>query len=147
MLAASSSIGWQYLQLCVQFCDPDDGRRDRLKHAEHLLEINKSRNIASCWLQLRNGEGENVFFFFSLSSGTCWSLEVLKTMKWKQLSPYLHSDCTIFITPHKEFLMKSHHMIFIQNNFIGQSMQPSKHSNRYDTLPFIIQSAMNNTCT
>jgi hypothetical protein len=31
-VAASSSIGWQYLQLYVQLCAPDDGWRNRLKH-------------------------------------------------------------------------------------------------------------------
>ena len=35
-LAASSSIGWQYLKLYVQLCAPDDGRRNRLKHVERL---------------------------------------------------------------------------------------------------------------
>jgi len=35
-VAASSSIGWQYLKLYVQLCAPDDGRRNRLKHVERL---------------------------------------------------------------------------------------------------------------
>ena len=35
-IAASSSIDWQYLKLYVQFCAPDDGRRNRLKHVDHL---------------------------------------------------------------------------------------------------------------
>ena len=35
-IAASSSIGWQYLKLYVQLCVPDDGRRNRLKHVERL---------------------------------------------------------------------------------------------------------------
>ena len=35
-IAASSSIGWQYLKLYVQVCTLDDGRRNRLKHVEHL---------------------------------------------------------------------------------------------------------------
>jgi len=35
-VAASNSIGWQYLKLFVQFCAPDDGRRNRLKHVECL---------------------------------------------------------------------------------------------------------------
>jgi hypothetical protein len=34
---------WQYLALYVQFCAPDDGRRNRLKHAEQFIEINRSR--------------------------------------------------------------------------------------------------------
>ena len=33
-IAASSSIGWQYLKLYVQLCAPDDGRRNRLKHVK-----------------------------------------------------------------------------------------------------------------
>ena len=35
-LAASSSIGWQYLKLYVQLRAPDDGRRNRVKHVECL---------------------------------------------------------------------------------------------------------------
>jgi len=35
-VAASSSIGWQYLKLCLQLCAPDDGRRNRLKYVERL---------------------------------------------------------------------------------------------------------------
>ena len=35
-LAASSSIGWQYLKLYVHFYAPDDGRRNRLKHVDRL---------------------------------------------------------------------------------------------------------------
>ena len=50
LAAASSCIGWQYLTLHVRFCAPDDGRRNRLKHVEHFVEINKSRNVAYCWL-------------------------------------------------------------------------------------------------
>jgi hypothetical protein len=36
----------------VQICAPDDGRRNRLKHVEQFVEINKSRNVASCWLYI-----------------------------------------------------------------------------------------------
>jgi hypothetical protein len=35
-VAASGTIGWQYLKLYVQLCAPDDGRRNRLKHVERL---------------------------------------------------------------------------------------------------------------
>jgi len=35
-VAASSSIGWQYLKLYVQLCAPDDGWRNHLKHVERL---------------------------------------------------------------------------------------------------------------
>jgi len=35
-VAASSSIGWQYLKLYVQLCARDDGRRNRLKHVQRL---------------------------------------------------------------------------------------------------------------
>jgi hypothetical protein len=35
-IAASSSIGWQYLKLYVQLYAPDDGQRNRLKHVERL---------------------------------------------------------------------------------------------------------------
>jgi len=44
----------QYLTLYVQFWTPDDGRKNRLKHAERLTEINKLWNIASCWLYSAN---------------------------------------------------------------------------------------------
>jgi hypothetical protein len=33
---------WQYLTY-VQFCAPDDGRKNRLKHVEQFIEINISR--------------------------------------------------------------------------------------------------------
>ena len=33
----------QYLTLYVQFCAPDDGRRNRLKSVEQFIEINRSR--------------------------------------------------------------------------------------------------------
>jgi hypothetical protein len=35
-VAASSSIGWQYLKLYVQLCASDDVQRNRLKHVERL---------------------------------------------------------------------------------------------------------------
>ena len=49
MVAASSSIGWQYLKLYVVMCswwweeEPPETCRASVK-------INKSRNVASCWL-------------------------------------------------------------------------------------------------
>ena len=50
-LAAGSSTGHdKYLTLNVQFWAPDDGRKNRLTHEECLTEINKLRNVASCWL-------------------------------------------------------------------------------------------------
>ena len=38
----------------VQFWAPDDGRKTRLKHVEHLTDINKLWNVASCWLYCAN---------------------------------------------------------------------------------------------
>ena len=38
--------------LYIQFSAPDDGRRNRLKHAEHFTEINELCDVASCWLYL-----------------------------------------------------------------------------------------------
>ena len=35
-IPASRSIGWKYLKPCVQFCAPDDGRRNRLKHVQRF---------------------------------------------------------------------------------------------------------------
>jgi len=40
----------KYLTLYVQFWAPDVGRKTRPKHVERLTEINKLRNVASCWL-------------------------------------------------------------------------------------------------
>jgi hypothetical protein len=37
-VAASDSIGWQYLKLFVQLRAPDDGRRNRLKHVPCLYK-------------------------------------------------------------------------------------------------------------
>jgi hypothetical protein len=33
----------QYLTLYVQFCTPDDGQRNRLKHGEQFIEMDRSR--------------------------------------------------------------------------------------------------------
>ena len=44
----------KYLTLYVQFWAPDDGRKNRLKHAERLAEVNKLWNLASCWLYSAN---------------------------------------------------------------------------------------------
>jgi len=38
----------------VQFWAPDDGRKSRLKHVDHLTGINKLRNVASYWLYSDN---------------------------------------------------------------------------------------------
>ena len=43
----------KYQMLYIQFWAPDDGRRNRLKHVEHLTEINELCNGASCWLYLK----------------------------------------------------------------------------------------------
>ena len=50
-LAAGSSNGLTNTWRCMcSFWAPDDGRKNRLKHVERLTEINKLRNVASCWL-------------------------------------------------------------------------------------------------
>ena len=69
-IAPSSSIGWQYLTLHVQFCAPDDGRRNRLKHVENFVERNKSRNVASCWLYFGNKSLDWCYFDKQLKVGT-----------------------------------------------------------------------------
>ena len=38
-----SKVPYHPRQLYVQFCAPDDGRRNRLKHVEQIIEINRSR--------------------------------------------------------------------------------------------------------
>jgi len=40
--------------LYVQFRAPDDGWKNCLKHVEHLIEINKLRNVASYRLYSEN---------------------------------------------------------------------------------------------
>ena len=47
------SISLIFIFSYIQFWAPDDGRRKRLKHAEHFTEINKLCNVASCWLYLK----------------------------------------------------------------------------------------------
>ena len=42
------------LTLYVQLCAPDDGRKNRLKHAEGLTEINKIEKRCICWLYSEN---------------------------------------------------------------------------------------------
>ena len=44
---------WQYLTLYVQFCALDNGRRNRLKHVEQIIEINRSRKRCIFWLYFR----------------------------------------------------------------------------------------------
>jgi hypothetical protein len=38
----SHPLVWQYLTLYVQFCAPDDGLTNRLKHVQQFIEINRS---------------------------------------------------------------------------------------------------------
>jgi len=54
LLPAASHLSDQYLTRYVQFWAPGDGRKSRLKHVECLTEINKLRNVASCWLNSAN---------------------------------------------------------------------------------------------
>jgi hypothetical protein len=42
-LTESSTDVCQYLTLYVQFCAPDDGQRNRLKHVEQFIEMDRSR--------------------------------------------------------------------------------------------------------
>jgi len=53
---AHSVMYWsdKYLTLCAQFWAPDDGWKNHLKHVQCLTEINKLRNVASCWLYFAN---------------------------------------------------------------------------------------------
>jgi len=48
LLQQAAVLVWKYLTLYVEFCAPDDGRRNRLKHVEQFIEINRSRK--SCIL-------------------------------------------------------------------------------------------------
>jgi len=43
-------LSGQYLTLYVQFWAPDDEQKNCLRHVQRLTEINKWRNVASCWL-------------------------------------------------------------------------------------------------
>jgi len=43
----------QCLMLYVQFCAPDDGLRNRLKHVQQFIEIIDRENVESCWLYFR----------------------------------------------------------------------------------------------
>ena len=40
----------KYPMLYMQFWAPDDGQRNCLKYVQHITEINKLHNVASCWL-------------------------------------------------------------------------------------------------
>ena len=71
--AASGIVNQYCCLLHVQFCAPDDGRRNRLKHVEYFVEINKLRKDASCWLYFGNifamyghTNVKRVFFFLIL---------------------------------------------------------------------------------
>jgi hypothetical protein len=54
MIAAVSCKVWQIPEAVCVVWVPDDGRRNRLKHVEHFMEINKLRSVASCWLHFGN---------------------------------------------------------------------------------------------
>jgi hypothetical protein len=54
MIAADSSKVWQIPEALCTVWAPDDGRRNRLKHVERFIEINKLRNVVSCWLHFGN---------------------------------------------------------------------------------------------
>jgi len=41
--AAGTVLVWQYLTLYIQFRAPDDGQKNRLKHVEQFIEINRTR--------------------------------------------------------------------------------------------------------
>ena len=42
-IPSTIAAGSSYLTVYVQFCAPDDGRRNRLKYVEQFIEINRSR--------------------------------------------------------------------------------------------------------
>ena len=67
LAAASSSIGWQYLKLYVQFSAPEDGQRNRLKHEDHLAEVNRTEN--SCIFLVVLWEHMSCFW----PRSECWS--------------------------------------------------------------------------
>jgi hypothetical protein len=53
-IAKGSINGLTNTRCCMySFWAPDDGRRNRLKHAERLAEINELCNVVSCWLYLK----------------------------------------------------------------------------------------------
>jgi len=66
-------LAWLY----VQFWAPGDGRKNRLKHVERLTEINKLRNVPSCWLYSANFFGIQ---FILLYNG-CWRIVALKQQR------------------------------------------------------------------
>ena len=65
----------RYLTLYVQFWAPDDGWKNRLKHLERFTEINKLRNVISCWL---------------------YSVNKLAILKYKPLKNKIQLDATYF---------------------------------------------------
>ena len=57
---------WQSSRCCIySFWAPDDGRRNRLKPAEHFTEINKLCNVASCWLHLKKRDTISYLLHFA----------------------------------------------------------------------------------
>jgi hypothetical protein len=66
------SQAWQVPDaVYIMFGAPDDGRRTRLKHVEHFIEINASCNVASCWLCLK----------LHLRCADPWMLNLLKVKR------------------------------------------------------------------
>jgi hypothetical protein len=66
LITAGSRKVWQIPEAVCTIWAPDNGRRNRLKHVEHFIEINKLRNVASCWLHFGNTLVEDLCYLLSL---------------------------------------------------------------------------------
>ena len=88
---ACSRIGWQYLQLNVQLCPAEDGRRNRPKHVE-LFGNKLWKILTSCWLQLKNHNNDARTHEYRVSK-----IEVL-SCKYSQLWCTIFSLCLFILS-------------------------------------------------
>jgi hypothetical protein len=87
MIAAVSCKVWQIPEAICTVWAPDDGRRNRLKNVQHFIEINKLRNVASCWLHFGNilHSNNKKFVDFRLPPQSRWDLRssgLWRSVQW-----------------------------------------------------------------
>ena len=83
LLPAGSSTVWQVPDAVdTVVCAPDDGWRYHPKHVEQFPEINKLRNVASCWIYIRI-----LHYFLHYTQKCLWCMKpyvlfLLKNRHW-----------------------------------------------------------------
>jgi len=76
---------WQILDAVCAVWAPDKGRKARLKHVEHLTEINKLRNVASFWLYSANILATHGLMSVKIINKLRGCSDKMCTEKWKRM--------------------------------------------------------------